>query len=207
VSRFSQFLVCAVCAAWLYKYCYSDVTSYFISVLFPFHFFDDCQRYRYCLYARLHKCANKCKRTVSRASSRREPRRGAIVRTVLCGAGAEVSIVNRNIAYSTVQKQITVGPPARRPPPAPAPAAPGGLVPRVGVSKSGNSSRFFPDARFGTDRGPTVHTVRALDQQCACHEQCAAHYSIGLAWRRRPEEQVVPNFGGESVVCASANER
>jgi hypothetical protein len=83
----------------------------------------------------------------------------------------------------------------------------GRRVPRVGVSKSGNTPRFFPDARFGTDCGPTVHAVRAPDRQCACDEPCAAHYSIGLAWRRRPEEQVVPNFGGESVVCASADER
>ena len=80
-------------------------------------------------------------------------------------------------------------------------------VPRVGVSKSGNTPRFFPDARFGTDRGPTVHALRASDKSCAGHEPCAAHNSIAMTWRRRADVQVVPNFGGESIVCASADER
>jgi hypothetical protein len=80
-------------------------------------------------------------------------------------------------------------------------------VPRVGVSKSGNTPRFFPDARFGTDRGPTVHAVRASDALFLCHELCAGNHLIALAGNRRAEVKMVPNFGGESVVCASADKR
>ena len=81
------------------------------------------------------------------------------------------------------------------------------LVPHVGVSKSGNTPRFFPDARFGTDRGPTVHAVRASDALFLGHELCARNHVIALTWRRRAEVQVVPNFGVESVVCDNADER
>ena len=75
------------------------------------------------------------------------------------------------------------------------------------MSKSGNTSRFFPDARFGTDRGPTVHAMRASDALFLGHELCAGNHSIALAGHRRAEVEMVPNFGGESVVCASADKR
>ena len=81
------------------------------------------------------------------------------------------------------------------------------LVPRVGVSKSGNTTRFFSDTRFGTDRGPTVHAVRASDALFLCYVLCAGNHSIALAGHRRAEVQMVPNFGVESVVCDNADER
>ena len=68
------------------------------------------------------------------------------------------------------------------------------------LSESGNLSRFFPDARLGTNRGRSVHPVRAVDKSCACHELCAAHVSIALEWHRRADEQLVPDSGVDSVV-------
>ena len=35
--------------------------------------------------------------------------------------------------------------------------------------------------RLGTDCGPAVHPVRAVDKSCACHELCAAHISFACA--------------------------
>ena len=56
---------------------------------------------------------------------------------------------------------------------------------------SENSDRFFSDTRFGTNRGPTVHPLRALDKMCAAHESCAAHISTALSNRERAETQEV----------------
>ena len=56
------------------------------------------------------------------------------------------------------------------------------------LSMSGNSPRFFPDMRLGTDCGPAVHPVRAVDKSCACHELCAAHVSIASRAHRRAAE-------------------
>jgi hypothetical protein len=89
----------------------------------------------------------------------------------------------------------------------PSGVAPRRRVPRVGVSKSGNTPRFFPDTRFGTDCGPTVHAVRASDALFLDHELCAGNHLVTLARHRRAEVQMVPNFGVESVACDNADER
>ena len=60
------------------------------------------------------------------------------------------------------------------------------------MSKSGNTSRFFPDMRFGTDCGRAVHALRAVEESCACHELCAAHISMAVRRHRRAAEQTVP---------------
>ena len=50
----------------------------------------------------------------------------------------------------------------------------------------------------GTNRGPTVRPLRALDKMCAAHESCAAHISGAVSNRERAEEQVVQNQRRES---------
>ena len=56
---------------------------------------------------------------------------------------------------------------------------------------SEKSDRFFSDTRFGTNRGPTVHPLRAIDEMCAAHESCAAHISGAVSIRQRAEKQEV----------------
>ena len=63
-------------------------------------------------------------------------------------------------------------------------------------SESGKSSRFFPRSRVGTDRGQTVHPLRAADGLNASDGHGLAFSPRATPIGRRAEEQHVPKCSG-----------